>query len=142
MITGKKDLNFELNLIPMIDILSVCISFLLMTVVWLQAGALTAAQAVGGQSQSESKNPPTVWAYLNPGGQIGLTLKNAPDASSRLKNIIVQGSADGQVKWAQFEATMKSYEKNNIDTGIIMPSKASSYADIIQVMDDFKKFGI
>jgi biopolymer transport protein ExbD len=33
---GKKSVDFQINLIPMIDLLSVLISFLLMTFVWTQ----------------------------------------------------------------------------------------------------------
>ena len=44
---GKKGLNAELNLVPFIDLLSMCICFLLMTAVWVQIGVLDVKQGIG-----------------------------------------------------------------------------------------------
>ena len=41
---GKKNVDFQLNLIPMIDLLSVLISFLLMTAVWTQVARIDVKQ--------------------------------------------------------------------------------------------------
>jgi biopolymer transport protein TolR len=41
---GKKNVDFQLNLIPMIDLLSVLISFLLMTAVWTQVSRIDVKQ--------------------------------------------------------------------------------------------------
>lgn len=41
---GKKTVDFQLNLIPMIDLLSVLISFLLMTAVWTQVARIDVKQ--------------------------------------------------------------------------------------------------
>ena len=37
---GKKEANFELNLVPFIDLMSTCISFLLITAVWTQVSMI------------------------------------------------------------------------------------------------------
>ena len=39
---GRKRLDSEINMIPMIDLLMVTISFLLLTAVWVQNSRLTA----------------------------------------------------------------------------------------------------
>ena len=44
---GKKPLNAELNLVPFIDLLSCCISFLLITAVWTQIAGLQVASSGG-----------------------------------------------------------------------------------------------
>lgn len=49
---GKKPLDAVINLVPFIDLLSCCISFLLITAVWVQISWL------GTNSQTASKNPP------------------------------------------------------------------------------------
>ena len=46
---GKKALDAELNLVPFIDLLSCCISFLLITAVWTQIAGLQVASSGGGQ---------------------------------------------------------------------------------------------
>ena len=44
---GKRGLNPEVNLVPFIDLLSVCICFLLISAVWLNVGSLQVKQALG-----------------------------------------------------------------------------------------------
>jgi biopolymer transport protein ExbD len=45
--TGKKALDAEFNLVPFIDLLSCCISFLLITAVWTQIAGLQIASSGG-----------------------------------------------------------------------------------------------
>src|SRR5476649_60089 len=96
---NKKDLNFELNLLPVFDILSVCICFLLMTVVWVPVGSMNASQSMGAQAKTEAPNPPSVWAYLKSGGQVVLNFKDVPKLRSIPKNISFPG-LNGQVNWS------------------------------------------
>lgn len=51
---GKKALDASLNLVPFIDLLSCCISFLLITAVWTQIGSLQVASS-GGPPDQEKK---------------------------------------------------------------------------------------
>ena len=139
---NKKDLNFELNLLPVFDILSVCICFLLMTAVWVQVGSMNASQSMGGQ-KAEKKNPPTVWAYMNPGGQVTLNFKDVPRTVKGSKSMSFPG-VKGQINWAAVISAIGSLEKQVPDmrTALIMPSTKIEYADIIQLMDQMKKLGI
>ncbi len=130
----KKELDFELNIIPMIDILSVCICFLLMTIVWIQVGAIKSAQSLGGQAKTAKTNPPAIWATLTPSGMIQLDLKDVPKNERFSKQVPL--SAVPQVM-----AFVKSHVPT-INTGLVMPSKLTAYSDIISVMDQMKKVGI
>jgi len=47
---GRKTVDSELNLIPFIDLLSVCILFLLMTAVWVQISKMSAFTQPSGQA--------------------------------------------------------------------------------------------
>lgn len=53
---GKKAVDFQLNLVPMIDLLSVLISFLLMSAVWTQIARIEVKQAPN--IPSEEAPPP------------------------------------------------------------------------------------
>ncbi len=55
---GKKPLDAELNVVPFIDLLSCCISFLLITAVWTQVSRLQVSQSGGPpqEQQEEQKN--------------------------------------------------------------------------------------
>jgi biopolymer transport protein TolR len=47
---GRKSVDAELNLIPFIDLLSVCILFLLMTAVWVQISGMSALSQPTGEA--------------------------------------------------------------------------------------------
>lgn len=140
---NKKDLNFELNLLPVFDILSVCICFLLMTVVWVQVGSMNASQSMGGQAKTKALNPPAVWAYLNPDGKIVLNFKDVRKLGTLAKNISLPG-VNGQVNWPAVESVIANMQSQapEVKTALIMPSEKIAYSDIIQLMDQMKKSGI
>ncbi len=133
---GKKDLNVELNLLPIFDVLSVCICFLLMTVVWVQVGAMKGAQALGGQSVEETKKSPTIWITIDEQKNVLVTYKNSQNqkpAEAVIKNL------SGQINWNQLT---KSSLFEGMQVALIMPAKNTSYDQVIKVMDLVKANGI
>ncbi len=52
----RKKLDAEINLVPFIDLLSMCICFLLMTAVWMELSAIQIKQEAGTESFSKSEN--------------------------------------------------------------------------------------
>ena len=56
---GKKALDATLNLVPFIDLLSCCISFLLITAVWTQIAGLQVASS-GGPPDQDKKQEQTI----------------------------------------------------------------------------------
>jgi biopolymer transport protein TolR len=64
---GKKDLNVEVNLIPMIDLLSCLVSFLLITAVWTQMTKLDTSQKLDGGGAAGEK-PPRINVTVHEGG--------------------------------------------------------------------------
>src|SRR6185437_1345199 len=50
---GKKPLDAAINLVPFIDLLSCCISFLLITAVWTQLARMNVTQKGQGAAGSE-----------------------------------------------------------------------------------------
>ena len=55
---GKKPLDAAINLVPFIDLLSCCISFLLITAVWTQLARMDVAQKGQGAAGSTDEKPP------------------------------------------------------------------------------------
>ncbi|CAN5563018.1 hypothetical protein BH10BDE1_BH10BDE1_29150 [soil metagenome] len=137
-----KHLEFEINLIPAIDLLSVCICFLLLTAVWLHVGALNVKQAVGGQPASETAKKPTVWAQIDALGTVTLDVKDA-HVPAKLAKIKIAGK-DGKLDLDGIKAVamqLKAAEPA-LTTVLIQPQAATVYEDIIDVMDQFKKQGM
>ena len=56
---GKKALDAEINLVPFIDLLSCCISFLLITAVWTQIAGLQISSS-GGPPDPQQKQEQTI----------------------------------------------------------------------------------
>lgn len=54
---GKRTLDFDLNLVPFIDLLSCCISFLLITAAWTQLARLETVQKVEGPGATAGGAP-------------------------------------------------------------------------------------
>ena len=138
----KKHLDFELNLVPFIDLLSVCICFLLMTAVWIQIGSLNAKQAVGGQAAEDNVKRPTMWVNLQEAGTLVLDVKDAkiPSRLSKLKISGVDGKAN-LTELAKIVTELKNAEPN-LQTALIQPMASSVYEDIIDMMDVIKKSGV
>jgi biopolymer transport protein ExbD len=55
---GRKSVDSNVNMVPMIDLLISVIAFLLMTAVWVQTGILQAQQPKGAPSAGPSQGPP------------------------------------------------------------------------------------
>ena len=56
--SGKKSVDFVVNLIPTIDLLSVLISFLLITAVWTQLARIDTDQAIAQSAGAPQQQPP------------------------------------------------------------------------------------
>ena len=65
---GKKPLDASSNLLPFIDLLSCCISFLLITAVWTQLARMDVSQKGQGAAGSTDEKPPepTTRCHGNP----------------------------------------------------------------------------
>ncbi len=139
----KKHLDFELNLVPFIDLLSVCICFLLMTAVWLNVTSINVKQAVGGQSQTETEKKPTVWVMLAENGDLTMDFKSAAKIPANMQKLRVAAEAgrfnlDGLSKILQ---QIKVVEPE-LRTVLIHPKAQTSYEDMIDVMDRFRNSGM
>ncbi len=138
-----KHLDFEINLIPCIDLLSVCICFLLLTAVWLNVGAMNVKQAVGGQPASETAKKPVVWVHMNPSGDLALDFQDSAKVPANLRKNSIPNK-DGKPNLdtlATLIAQVKVLEPS-LTTALIQPQGATVYEDIIDVMDQFKRAGL
>lgn len=57
---GRRPVDAAINLVPFIDLLSCCISFLLITAVWVNLGRMPVASKDTGPADSASPPPPEV----------------------------------------------------------------------------------
>ena len=134
----KKDLNVELNLLPVFDVLSVCICFLLMTVVWVEVRSLETKQALGSQSEAESVKGATLSLMIDEQNNLKVVLKNASGAETKK----LAPAKKGMIDFQYAENIYSFAASQNVKTLQILPSKNTQYDQIIHMMDLAKKAGI
>jgi len=127
---GRKSVDANVNMVPMIDLLISVIAFLLMTAVWVQSGSLQAVQPRGAPSpdtQPETQ-PDQLKIIINPNAlQVFLTAADrrdisSPDRSRRMEELRT-------VLRQRFEANRSQREV------WLQPDSEVPYNDIISVMD-------
>ncbi len=134
----QKDLNFEINILPILDILSVLICFLLLTAVWLQLGSIDTKQAIGDNSTAGAKNPPSLWVGVEKDGNLTLSLRDLPK-EKKLEDRVAR-SARG-VNYDVLSAKLLALKAKwpELKTSIVRPGPQTSYGDVIKIMDQLKK---
>jgi biopolymer transport protein ExbD len=141
--SGGRDLNFDLDLLPIISILAVCVCFLLSMAVWIPIGTVGMQQALGEKPIGPAENPPTVFAAMQGNGDVLLTLKDIDASQKRERNINVHGVAN-KIDWDTMNSTLATltHEIPQLKHAVVLPNQASNYDDVIQIMDHFKTYQI
>jgi len=136
----KKGLNFELNLIPFIDVLSTCICFLLVTAVFINLGSFHVSQAVGSAAADKDKPKGSVTVSFNGQGEVRLDVKDVPNFPRAQSTYTITGE-EGRVNTKRLEGWIRGFAAQyaEVKTVLLMPSPSSKYDDLVQVMAQFKK---
>ncbi len=133
----KRHLEFELNLLPFISVLAVCISFLLLVSVWTRIGTFNTDQAFGTDGAETAKNPMSLWAKFDNDGSVRLVVNDG-------KNLETKGMPDFKIAHSNLIAIEKyahliKSKMPGLKMAMVLPAADSSYEDIIFVMDKLKK---
>ncbi len=133
----KKDGNFEINILPLLDILSVLICFLLLTAVWIQVNAISTQQAIGDNSTAGQENPPSLWITVEKNGNIRLSLR---DVKAKAADDMISGTSQG-VNWNTLNQKIIAIKTRfaTLKTVIIRPEAQANYGVVIKIMDQLKQ---
>lgn len=137
----KKNMNFELNLVPFIDVLSTCICFLLVTAVFINLGSFHVNQAIGSEKSNQEEKPKgSVTVSFGAQGDIRFEIKDVPGLKGENSLVTIKGN-NGQVDFKRSEQFIQSFAGRYADvkTVLLMPNASSKYDDLIQMMAQFKK---
>lgn len=139
----KKHLDFEINLIPCIDLLSVCICFLLLTAVWLNIGSVNVKQAIGGQTTAETEKKPNLYVTFDQAGGLNIKVQESTHVPKNLAQLTLPG-IQGQLNIAGLTKTINDIKtlEPALKTVLIQPLAQTSYEDIIALMDEFKRLSL
>ena len=143
----RKSMDAEINLVSFIDLLSMCICFLLMTAVWLEVGSLQVKQSHGTDapaSNSQSRelslkvvSPTRAELVMKQGGRVLQKAAFKGDSIAGLARQIDQTVA-GWVKGATQGMSAQGMSAQGM-SAMIESSASVSYGDLVQVMDSLRR---
>ena len=143
MLRKKEQFDYQLDLTPFISLLSVCICFLLLTVAWVQIGALSVKQVMGSKAQgSSTENKTSLWIYIKAKKRIEVRLKKG--AKSLSQKFISSIDEDKAFNFKNFQKHLIEIKKkqSNLKEAFILPQEQIAYEDIIKIMDGVRQVGI
>jgi len=130
---GKKALDAEINLVPFIDLLSCCISFLLITAVWTQIAGLQVASS-GGPPEPQQKQEQFLYLESLP-TEKGYQL-TMPGAAVEIPKVAV---ASGQLAFDRrtLADKLRTLKVSLPDQSAItvQPEDAVAYDDLVSTVD-------
>jgi len=134
--SAKKPLDASINLVPFIDLLSCCISFLLITAVWTQLARMNVTQKSKANNATEEQPPPTVQLTLLI-NQDGYIFQKSTGESTEIKKI------GDDYDYAKLAETMQKAKKEHPDKRdlTIKADDTVTYSKIIKTMDQVISIG-
>ena len=135
--SGKRTLVTDVNLVPFIDLLSVCICFLLMTAVWVQLGVLEIKQTQG-TSASVGKDGFEIGVVLLDTQSVRMELKKNGRVIKKQK---ITGTSLDSLQSSIQEVTQKfrSLSKKQVASAILTPHQSVNYGHLVAVMDTLRR---
>ena len=134
---GKKSLDAVINVVPAIDLLSCCITFLLYTAVWTQISRLQVQQlGTGAPEPSAAEQKQTLLVTLAM-GERGFNLSTSSGSSVDIPTL--GRDAEGKIRFdlkglsAQLRTLKGSYPEAAAIT--VQAEDTVSYGDLVQVID-------
>lgn len=130
---NRKDLSVELNIVPFIDLMSVCIIFLLITAVWTQVSMIQIGSSVyGKRNEVQPTEPP-------PRPEIAFRLDVVPSGfiinlgKTQSKIAKINGAWDEKGLLKELIQIKKNYPEKT--DAIIQLADELTYDDLILGMD-------
>lgn len=127
--SGKGGQDFDLNLAPIIDCLTVLIAFMLASATFLSIGILDAGVAAASASPSDNATPPPVNVVIELGLDHALTLKVTGKENQNLK--ITQAGKDWN--YAELTQNLKAL-KTRYPTVNAVTLSAENHVEYIEVV--------
>ncbi len=141
---GRRSLDAEINLVPFIDLLSVCICFLLMTAVWIQLSTVQVKQSHGTEAGPAGNyeldlrfgGPTSVEMALKKQGK---TVKKASFQSAEFNQLMA--SLDTQLT-AWLSPISAPNAASPVTAAMVSPKAGVTYGNLVSAMDVLRKHQI
>jgi len=138
----RRSLDAEVNLVPFIDLLSMCICFLLMTAVWTQLGSVQVKQANGSEAAATAvEKTIDLEVKFVSSSEASFTLKKAGKV---LKQFKANGLSPAELQ-ARADTELKSVKDSlakeglKVNTVMLTPAQSVAYGQLISFMDVLRR---
>ncbi|MCY4643910.1 MAG: biopolymer transporter ExbD [Bacteriovoracales bacterium] len=135
--SSKRALVTDVNLVPFIDLLSVCICFLLITAVWVHLGILEVKQSQGTSASVQKGGFEMAVTLVNP-ETVRMELRQ--NNRVRRKKTVVGKSLDQlQGSVAKVAQKFRSFSKSKLTTALLTPNQSVDYGHLVAIMDTLRR---
>lgn len=140
----RRSLDGEINLVPFIDLLSMCICFLLMTAIWIEIGSVELRQLMG-TAEMDTNHPVEIAVELGTPNSYKVSLEQQGRV---LQAIAVTGAtrAEAESRLSQFlgqvQAVVMAKSPDLALSARVTPSAQVEYGEMVSILDLLKGYGI
>ena len=138
---GKKSMNVELNLVPFIDLMTVCVTFLLLTAVWTQTNRISIDQSVAkpkpNQPQQEQPKRLTVMV-----GRDGYSVRWSEDPKAESIPKAGNGKYNADGLKAKLKEWLDAKRFKTDQKVMVAPEDTMPYSEMIAAMDACNQVGL
>jgi len=140
----RRSLDGEINLVPFIDLLSMCICFLLMTAIWIEVGSIQLFQMFGTEGM-DNNHPIEVEVRMNGQSDYRVQIEQQGRVLSAME-IKSDATMDAKARVSQFMAQvqnliLQSGTEVQVSARVI-PNAAVDYGEMISILDILKGYGV
>ncbi len=140
---AKKELDFELNLTSLIDLLSTCTCFLLISAVWIQIGTVEIKQSHGTEAAAAAKDSFDLDLVFKSASDLHLQLKKD---GKPVKGIDVKADTNEAMLIKLNEAIANQIlnkdnksKKMTIAVATVTPKSTVNYGQLVSTLDVLRK---
>lgn len=136
-----RSLDAEVNLVPFIDLLSMCICFLLMTAVWTQLGSVQVKQANGTEAAASTAKTVDLDLKLTSSLEVNLTVKKSGKVSKQMKVSAVSESELAKHLNTELTAVRNELAREGLKVSAVMltPTQSVPYGQMVSLMDTLRQ---
>ncbi len=140
----RRSLDGEINLVPFIDLLSMCICFLLMTAIWIEVGSIQLHQLFGTEGM-DNNHPVEVEVRMNGKSDYRVQIEQQGKVISAME-IRSDATMDAKARISQFMAQVQNLILSSGTevqvSARVIPTATVDYAELITILDILKGYGV
>lgn len=133
--SGRRSPNFELNMIPFIDLLFVTIAFLLITAVWTTNATVDATPGTGNEGEVSVAHEPMLHAFLKGDGVRFVWRQNDVVISEREVPLDDLELARAATEEWKTRGSHRVASDMKLDTAVLHVANDVPHREIIRMMD-------